>query len=483
MSTEGKTAKEPNSNQTRQIGLILACDEKGGIGKNGSIPWRCPGDLAFFKKMTTGTNIIMGRKTYESLKNQDLPSRNNIVIGQGYYPSLEVAIKTVSKHPIWVIGGANLAESALAKGLIDYIYLTIVEGDYQCDTFIPNRLSGLFSRINHCFRNKPINDDRPSDKWNAKIHFIENKMAVYHCLPCNQEEFNFHQLIRKIRDTGSLQNDRTGVGTKSLFGHQLRFSLRDKRFPLQTSRKTSFRMIFEELMWFLRGQTNAKILEEKGISIWTKNSTRKFLDQNKLTYLQEGDCGPIYGFQWRHWGATYENCRTDYTGKGVDQIKGILQMIKECPASRRMILSGWNVSDLSEMVLPPCHTMYQFNVIPIEGKKEGKEPWGLFNCHLYQRSSDVLLAGHWNVSSAALLTILIASISNLEPGELIVSYGDVHLYKNHLDQVDEYLSRIPYEYPTLTVLESPKVIEDFQFTNLKLDNYQYYPPIILEMNP
>lgn len=289
----------------------------------------------------------------------------------------------------------------------------------------------------------------------------------------NIEELLFLQLLREI-STQEDRPDRTGVGTKSIFSpNELRFSLRDNQFPLLTTRKMSFRMIFEELMWFLRGQTDVSILQQKGIHIWDGNTTREFLDSRGLHSLKEGDLGASYSFQYRYSGAEYTDCRTDYTGQGFDQLAYVIHELKHNPYSRKIIINLWNPKDIPNMSLEPCAFCYQFYV------KNNR-----LSCKLTQRSSDISLAGGWNIASASLLTIMLAHVCGLEPDELIWSIGDAHIYLNQLDSVRTQLSRIPRTFPKLYIVKSPKDndITRFELDCLELKEYTPYPPIRLPMN-
>jgi len=461
------------SKEKPRILLILGCDEEGGIGKNNGIPWKCPDDMTFFKRMTMGGTVIMGRLTYESMGKRHLPGRYTYVIGTGYYSSLEEVLQQPLRPPVCIIGGAVFAGYALDHNYIDEIYLSFIDGKYQCDVFLPKQLDSIVRQIRHLYYNQEAKEILPPDNhpFNVRLFMAGKNVNVYQCQRGNPEELQLHTLVRKICSEGVSRGDRTGVGTTSIFGHQMKFSLRNGVFPIQTTRKTSLKMIFEELMWFLRGQTDSNILVQKGVHIWKGNSSRKALDMTGLSHLREGDCGPIYGFQWRHWGAKYISCDHDYSGQGHDQLQDVVTKIKADPLSRRIILSGWNVNDLDEMSLPPCHTMYQFFVAR-----------GELSCHMYQRSSDVMLACHWNITSAALLTILLAKFCHLKPGELTVSYGDSHVYNNHAMAATEYLQRIPFQYPTLEVLTTPTDMTKFQFEDLKLTGYVSHPAIRMEMN-
>jgi thymidylate synthase len=252
-------------------------------------------------------------------------------------------------------------------------------------------------------------------------------------------------LLRHIQENGVHKSDRTGTGTQSCFGYQLRFDLA-KGFPLVTTKKVHLKSIIYELLWFLKGETNIAYLKENGVRIWDE-----WADDN-------GELGPVYGKQWRSWEGK--------DGKVVDQISELIEQIKKSPDSRRLIVSAWNVADLPEMALMPCHNMFQFYVA------EGK-----LSCQLYQRSADVFLGVPFNIASYALLTMMIAQVCDLQPGEFIHTFGDVHIYSNHMEQVNLQLGREPFALPTMKLNPAVKNIFDFKFEDFTLENYQSHPAI------
>jgi thymidylate synthase len=252
-------------------------------------------------------------------------------------------------------------------------------------------------------------------------------------------------LLQFILDKGVEKSDRTGTGTKSYFGYQMRFDLQEG-FPLVTTKKLHVKSIIYELLWFLKGETNIAYLKEHGVSIWDE-----WADEN-------GELGPVYGKQWRRWEGAQ--------GKITDQVSDLIKQIKTNPDSRRLIISAWNVTDLPKMALMPCHVLFQFYVAN-----------GKLSCQLYQRSADVFLGVPFNIASYALLTMMIAQVCDLEPGEFIHSFGDVHIYNNHMEQVKLQLSRKPYPLPTMKLNPSVKNIFDFEFEDFTLENYQYHPAI------
>ena len=249
-------------------------------------------------------------------------------------------------------------------------------------------------------------------------------------------------LLRDILENGVDKMDRTGVGTRSVFGRQMRFDL-NEGFPLLTTKKMHLKSIIYELLWFIRGDTNVRYLQEHGVRIWNE-----WADEN-------GDLGPVYGAQWRNW-----------NGDGIDQLAEVIETLKRNPNDRRMIVSAWNPSQLKAMHLPPCHMMFQFYVAN-----------GKLSCMLYQRSCDMFLGVPFNIASYALLTMMIAQVCGLKLGEFVHTLGDTHIYHNHFEQVKEQLSRVPLELPQMKINPDIKDINDFKFEDFELQNYQSYQPI------
>ncbi|MGI6408156.1 MAG: thymidylate synthase [Thiopseudomonas sp.] len=252
-------------------------------------------------------------------------------------------------------------------------------------------------------------------------------------------------LMRHVRDHGIDKADRTGTGTRSVFGHQMRFDLADG-FPLVTTKKCHLRSIIHELLWFLQGDTNIKYLQDNGVRIWDE-----WADEN-------GDLGPVYGYQWRSWPAA--------NGESIDQISKLVQMIKTNPDSRRLVVSAWNPALVDDMALPPCHALFQFYVAN-----------GKLSCQLYQRSADIFLGVPFNIASYALLTMMLAQVCGLEAGEFIWTGGDCHLYSNHMEQVEEQLSRTPFPLPTMKINPDVKDVFAFRFEDFELCDYQAHPHI------
>lgn len=286
----------------------------------------------------------------------------------------------------------------------------------------------------------------------------------------DHDELQYLKLIKKILKSGVSRPDRTGVGTISIFGTQMRFDLRDNVIPLLTTKRVFFRGVAEELLWFIKGDTNAKTLQDKNIHIWDGNSTREYLDGCGFLDREEGDLGPVYGFQWRHFGADYGLATDDYTGKGVDQLVEIIERIKKNPYDRRIIMSAWNPVDLPKMALPPCHVLSQFYVAN-----------GELSCQLYQRSADMGLGVPFNIASYALLTHMMAHVTGLKTGDFVHTMGDTHVYLNHVEPLQEQLQRTPRPFPTLHFKRKVDNIEDFTFADFEIRDYNPYPKINMEM--
>jgi thymidylate synthase len=255
----------------------------------------------------------------------------------------------------------------------------------------------------------------------------------------------YHDLMKRILSEGVKKTDRTGTGTISVFGHQMRFNLADG-FPVVTTKKLHLRSIIIELLWFLRGESNITWLKENGVSIWDEWAN------------ENGDLGPVYGYQWRHW--------PDGKGGEIDQIKNLINQIKTKPDSRRHLVSAWNVANVDEMALPPCHTLFQFYVAD-----------GKLSCQLYQRSADVFLGVPFNIASYALFTMMVAQVCDLEPGDFVHTFGDAHLYLNHLEQTELQLSRECRPLPTMKINPAVKDIFAFTYEDFELQNYDPHPHI------
>ena len=340
----------------------------------------------------------------------------------------------------------------------------------ECDTFFPKiDESSIITSVS------------PFHK--SKTSGLQYRFCTYECLdkkhkPFYTQETEYLSLMRNILENGSSNDDRTGVGTISIFGAMLKYDLRDT-FPLCTTKRMFFRAIFEELMFYLSGKTDNKILQAKGIHVWNGNTSREFLDKRGLTHYEEGDMGQTYGFNYRHFGGEYKGCGVDYglgteNSIGFNQVANAIHLIKTEPSSRRIIIDLWDCSTVHKAALPSCLCKYQFNV-----NVQKKE----LNLAIYLRSSDYFLANNWNTCCGAILVHLICNLEgiDLSPGELTVFIADAHLYKTHLEQVNVNLERKPFPFPKLIVKEKKADIMDFTFQDIELLGYRSYPNIKADM--
>lgn len=455
-----------------------------GIGRDGQLPWgnKLKLDMERFKKITTDTDrapcshyqnaVVMGRKTWDSLPTKPLPKRLNVVISRSPKPDGAEGnwFKTVDSafewlyaqetvYKIFVIGGEEVYKQTMHR--LDGIFTTVVMSDVfneGCDAFFPEIDPFYFKTI-------PGRREITSDEgvWCvSKTYFARD--------PKEWNETQYLDLVRDVLDHGVVKTDRTGVGTKSVFGRTMRFSLRDGVVPLLTTKRVFWRGVVEELMWFISGSTDAKDLSKRDVTIWDANGSRAFLDKLGFTNRKEGDLGPVYGFQWRHFGAEYVDCNSNYDGQGVDQLKELIETIKTNPDSRRMILSAWNPTAIPQMVLPPCHVMAQFYV-------SGKT----LSCQMTQRSADMGLGVPFNIASYALLTHLIARCCGLKTGELVHVMGDCHVYLNHVSALEEQLKRQPRPPPKIRFRTDATDIDEFTSTDFELVGYDPHPSIKMEM--
>lgn len=327
----------------------------------------------------------------------------------------------------------------------EYVY-------YQFSSYINNNTCDTFNERRYC------------------SNAVTNNLMKECLNPSRKEENQYHDLIKKILNQGEKRQTRNGL-TYSLFGERMEFDIRE-RFPLCTSKRIFLKGVAEELFWFLKGDTNVQHLKDKNVHIWDGNTTREYLDSIGLTHYKENDAGPIYGFQWRHFGAEYQGFDVDYTGKGVDQLDSIINSLRNNPYNRRMLMSGWNPLHAHQMCLPPCHTLYQFY---LNSNQE-------LSLQMYQRSCDVFLGGFFNIVSCSLLVYIIANMLDIKPGRLIWIIGDAHIYDNHVKQCHQLLERTPRYFPKLIVKNRHDNIEEYNWEDLKVVGYNPLPTIKADMN-
>lgn len=313
-------------------------------------------------------------------------------------------------------------------------------------------------------------------KYNMKCNYNNNygKSVESHE---EHEEYQYLNLIHDILENGEMEKGRNGV-TKSVFGASMVFSLRGGKIPVLTTKRTAWKTCFKELLWFIRGDTSNEKLQKEGVHIWDGNASRQFLDSRGLYHNKEGDLGPVYGHQWRHFNAPYLGCDADYSGKGVDQLQQIIDVLKNpdpvARASRRLVLSAWNPCQLDEMALPPCHVLMQFNVSV--GNK--------LSCALYQRSGDVGLGVPFNIASYSALTHIIAKHTGLVAHEFVYHLGNAHIYEEHIDALKGQLHRKPYEFARIEIVETKEnreKIENYRIEDINLVDYKSHETIAMKM--
>lgn len=459
--------------------IIVALSTKNfGIGKDGNLPWKIKDDLARFSKLTQGSIVVMGRKTWESIPENKRPLKNRVNIIVTRFPSkynskdkdnevyvaeeeLESFLNIMGKHQdIFIIGGRFLYEKFM--GTADRIYATLVDTDVECDVFYP------LENFNK-YKIRDISEVYKSEE-DLKYRYVNYELGNDNY---KHGETQYINLLDNIMTNGKVRDDRTGTGTISLFGPQIRFDISDS-IPLLTTKFVPWKLTVKELLWFLKGQTDSKILESQGVNIWKGNTTREFLDNRGLNDYEVGDIGSMYGWIWRHIGAEYKGCNEDYKGTGHDQLSELIDGLKNDPYSRRHMLTTYCPLYNDKGVLLPCHgIVVQFYV---EDDNINKK---YLSCHMYQRSSDTFLGLAINIASYSILTYIIAEICGMKPKELIITTGDCHIYKNHIEQVKQQMNRSQLPFPKLVLSESlkNKKIEDIVLEDFDVIGYIHHPTI------
>lgn len=444
------------------IDIILSCNNSNGIGLNGNIPWHCKDDLSLFKKMTLGHILIVGRKTAETLP--ELSNRTIIVISKreiqfknfrvfnSVYDAVFFCQERFPSKKIFIGGGSEIYNYVLVHmiNFIDNIYISKIDNNMECDRFV---------KLDPNIWEKNTETKYASfifEKWNRIIF----------------EETQYLDILKEVLKNGKDRNTRNGK-TKSLFCKSLKFNLQ-KGFPLITTKKMFFRGIVEELLFFIKGETDSKKLETNGVNIWKKNTDREFLDKNGFNDRNEGIMGPLYGFQWRNFNADYCEKTGKAISKGLDQLKETIDLIKKDPNSRRIILTDYNPIQAKSGVLYPCHSIIiQFYIED-----------GFLDMFCFNRSQDLFLGTPFNIASSALFLTLISEITSLKPRYLNMSLGDVHIYESHFQAVSSQIERKPYKFPNLKInkkITDLQDIENLQFTDIALESYFSHNSIQAEM--
>jgi len=477
---------------------IAGLTRNWGIGYQNRLPWKkFAEDMSFFTETTLNSVIIMGRRTWESMGRRGLPKRVSIIVtsqaqqlSQEYSKfafasslpeALKLAYQEYRPKPIYVIGGRRLYEESLKNKGCHEVYLTQTNLNLPVDTKFPSLSQGDYYLDQVVKSNPEAQVISWSDSPEASELKVKYEICLYRrkyekplVLPCvtyNREEAGYLQVLQAIMDHGEVRPDRTGIGTKSLFGIQFKYDL-EHNFPLLTTKRMFWKGVVTELLWFLRGETDSKILEKQGVNIWKGNTTREFLDNLGHTDRREGDGGPIYGFNLRYWGAEYQDCETDYAGQGFDQVAYVLDLLKNNPTSRRIFLTMWNPSVLDQACLPSCHVTYQFYV----------EKSKYLHCSMYQRSGDMGLGVPFNIASASLMTHIFAKLTGYQAKSLTHTVGDCHIYLNHLEPLKRQIERTPRPFPLLNIEDREQTrVEDFELGDFGISGYYPYPRIQMDM--
>lgn len=439
------------------IQLIVACSKNMGIGKSGVLPWHNSEELAIFREKTKNSILIVGRRTagtlphlkdrivlYLSRRRESIQDMNNAL----KCSSMDIALEASRENgkPVFIAGGAEVYREALQRDIVDKIHISILKKGYDCDTFFQLDFT----------------------KWCIEEKIEKPDFTHYVLTKSNQGEKGYLETLQYVLQNGRLKKGRNG-NVYSVFYRNISFDLREG-FPLLTTKKMFFRGIVEELLFFLRGDTDSKILEDKGVNIWRKNTDRQFLDSNGFGDRKEGMMGPLYGFNWRFYGAEYDEETGKPIGEGLDQIKKVLEMIRNDSSSRRILLTDYNPLCAEKGVLYPCHSIIiQFY---IEN--------GYLDMFCYNRSQDIFLGTPFNIASSSLLLCIIAKLSGLTPRFMHMSMGDVHIYEPHVHCVKEQLSRTRYRLPVISIRDGID-LEKLTYEDFTLENYLSHPAIKAEM--
>jgi thymidylate synthase len=495
-SPEEKRVETPPPATLPSVRILVAMTRNGAIGCKGGLPWpNLTEDKKRIQELTKGHVLLMGTKTFASLRRpKGLAGRIHLLVSSKISPdtsaspkdgssesnlipvsSLSEGIQWMQRHAtphqfLFVLGGVRLYREALLHPACTHIHVTQVLQPFPADTFFPVDLLHS-SRFHLCHEGQVYIES----KHHVPYQFLEYKPTA--CLsksgpPASMHpEMQYLDLIKRLMSS-PVKPNRTGIPTHFMLGEKMRFSLGGNTLPLFTTKHVPFRQVAGELLWMLSGSTSTRVLSETyGVRIWDANGTREALDKKGLTDREEGDLGPMYGFQWRHFGATYLGQGKYGEWPGIDQIQTLIQRLKTTPESRDMILTSWNPKDIPHMALSPCHVLAHF--IVLEGK--------YLHCHLLQRSADVGLGVPFNVASYSLLTMLLAHFTGLQASELVYTMNDCHLYVNHVEPLQAILAREPYPFPTLEVVGDPASIDHVTLDHLKLHEYVSHGKIAMKM--
>ncbi|RVX12119.1 Bifunctional dihydrofolate reductase-thymidylate synthase [Vitis vinifera] len=505
----GNANIQPDPQRTYQV--VVAATRDMGIGKDGKLPWRLPSDMKIFKDITMTVSdtvkknaVIMGRKTWESipLEHRPLPGRLNVVLTRsGSFDiataenvvicgSMASALELLAASPyclsiekVFVIGGGQILREALNAPGCDAIHITEIETSFECDTFIPAIDSLVFqpwyssfplveNNIRYSFMTyvrvrSSADESQIQNNGDSGLESIKFEVKKFSFLPKmifeRHEEYIYLRLVEDIISNGVQRDDRTGTGTLSKFGCQY---FGEGLLKNCCGSSVAQQMLRTDLTWLSRSYRKREFIYGMAMHPGTTLIGKCI----GLADREEGDLGPIYGFQWRHFGASYIDMHADYTGQGFDQLLDVINKIKNNPNDRRIILSAWNPSDLKLMALPPCHMFAQFYV-----------SHGELSCQMYQRSADMGLGVPFNIASYALLTCMIAHVCDLVPGDFIHVIGDSHVYRTHIRPLQEQLQKLPKPFPILKINPQKKNIDSFVAADFQLIGYDPHQKIEMKM--
>ena len=471
--------------------LIVCVNKNGLLGQENDLYASSSKDLHYFSQVTKGHSmpkqniVVMGYNTWLSLPHKPLKDRYNIVVSKNHanikidnacsITSLDKTFEYIESvkdrfAEVFVIGGASIYEQCLLKypDQLNKMYISEIDDEWQGDDDSKYfHYGSMLSKMSIIKERVETTDTRiydPNDQQ-YKVKHCNLTFKVYQKTELiNTDEQQYLTLMNSIVDEGLVMEGRNGQ-VKSSFGEKMVFNL--DRFPLLTTKKMGHLTVLRELLWFLKGSTDNQVLKDKKVHIWDQNASKQFLESRSLPY-EEDDLGPVYGFQWRHFGASYKDRGTDYKGQGFDQIKWLIQEIKDNPSSRRLILNAWNPPDLDKMALPPCHILSQFYVNQEEGT---------LSCQLYQRSGDMFLGVPFNIASYSYLTYILCKLTGYKPGKLHHVLGDAHVYQEHYQAVKEQYKRVPKEFPKLTISDELTDIDDIDEKMFHLEEYSSYSRI------
>lgn len=487
------------NNSTFKPSIIVAVDKNFGLAKNGNIPWKIREDMNYFQDITTAeykkgkkNAIIVGHNTWKTLLPNGLNNRINVVISSQFrdrvlpkkdemkaFSNLRKAVEYCQENSsnigkTFICGGRQTYIETIQRYDVNEMYLTQIDNNYGCDVKVPILYDGGY-KINEMHKftvcDRSINRTVPIT-FTHLCKSIKPKCENY-------EEMQYLNILEDVIKDGQLQMTRNG-NTYSKFGKMMEFEL-SNGFPLLTTKRVFFRGIVEELLFFLRGETNTNILLKKGVKIWEKNTNRNFLDNNELKHYDEWDMGPMYGYQWRHFNQKYYGSHGNYENLGFDQLKYCISLIKNNPASRRIIMTTYNPIQAKQGVLFPCHGLFTQFYVDNDHK---------LSCMMVQRSGDLICGIPFNIASYALLVNIICDIVNndstytgkkITPGKLIINIGDAHIYEEHRSHAIRQILRKPYKFPELKINKKIMNFEEIKCDDITLQNYDCHAAIDAKM--